>query len=151
MEKGLANHSNPESCAGHGNMTGEALTRGTRRPAIEEWHDGRAGRHGHRHHQIHLGLRQPHDEPDALRDVLGLRNGSTAADIDISYTYDAFDRQVDESGTEGDASFDQRTIWDGGNPLGTLDGGDNVTQRFWTARPSIRCWRWRRSAATIRA
>ncbi len=25
--KGIANHSNPESCAGHGNMTGEALIR----------------------------------------------------------------------------------------------------------------------------
>ena len=25
--KGIANHSNPESCAGHGNMAGEALTR----------------------------------------------------------------------------------------------------------------------------
>lgn len=25
--KGLATHSDPESCAGHGNMTGEALTR----------------------------------------------------------------------------------------------------------------------------
>ena len=77
--------------------------------------------------------------------------GPTAADIDISYTYDAFDRQVDESGTEGDASFDQRTIWDGGNPLGTLDGSDDVTQRFLDGPQSIRCWRWRRSAATIRA
>jgi hypothetical protein len=25
-EKGLATHPGPESCAGHGNMTGEALT-----------------------------------------------------------------------------------------------------------------------------
>ena len=25
--KGVANHPDPESCAGHGNMTGEALTR----------------------------------------------------------------------------------------------------------------------------
>ena len=33
--KGLATSPGPESCAGHGNMAGEALTFGTRRPAIE--------------------------------------------------------------------------------------------------------------------
>jgi hypothetical protein len=33
--KGLATRPGPESYAGHGNMTGEALTFGTRRPAIE--------------------------------------------------------------------------------------------------------------------
>jgi len=33
--KGVANRSNPESCAGGGNIAGEALTHGTRRPAIE--------------------------------------------------------------------------------------------------------------------
>ena len=26
-DKGIANHIDPESCAGHGNMAGEALTR----------------------------------------------------------------------------------------------------------------------------
>ena len=33
--RGAANRSNPESCAGGGNIAGEALTHGTRRPAIE--------------------------------------------------------------------------------------------------------------------
>ena len=33
--KGVANHPAPESCAGGGNTTGEALTHGTHRPAIE--------------------------------------------------------------------------------------------------------------------
>jgi hypothetical protein len=33
--KGLAPGPGPESCADNGNMTGEALTFGTRRPSIE--------------------------------------------------------------------------------------------------------------------
>jgi hypothetical protein len=33
--KGLATHPDPESCAGHGNVTREALTFGTRRQATE--------------------------------------------------------------------------------------------------------------------
>jgi len=34
-QRKAANRSNPESCAGGGNIAGEALTHGTRRPAIE--------------------------------------------------------------------------------------------------------------------
>ena len=51
---------------------------------------------------------------------------SSDPNLAIKYTYDAFDRQVDESS----GSFDQRTIWDGRSALETLNGSDGVTQRF---------------------
>jgi hypothetical protein len=54
--KGVANHSNPESCAGGGNIAGEALTAGTRSPAIELQPPFFEG-HSHRGHDHH-GLRQ---------------------------------------------------------------------------------------------
>ncbi len=53
---------------------------------------------------------------------------SSEPDMAITYTYDAFDRQVDEDDAAG--SFDQRTIWDGTSALETLNGSDGVTQRF---------------------
>jgi hypothetical protein len=36
--KGLATHPGPESCAGHGNMAGEALTRAHGWVALWKWH-----------------------------------------------------------------------------------------------------------------
>ena len=45
--------------------------------------------------------------------------------------YDAFDRHVDEQETsDGDAIFDQRTVYDGSNLLEVLDGSNNVTERY---------------------
>ena len=53
---------------------------------------------------------------------------SSEPDMAITYTYDAFDRQVDEDDAAG--GFDQRTIWDGTTALEMLNGSDGVTQRF---------------------
>ena len=69
--------------------------------------DTGAGLLGHGHHQVHLGLPQPHDGPVALCGLFAIY--LERPDLAITHTYYAFDRQVDESS----GSFDQRTIWDG--------------------------------------
>ncbi len=53
---------------------------------------------------------------------------SSDSDMAIKYTYDAFNRQVDEDDAAG--GLGQRTIWDGTSALETLNGSDGVTQRF---------------------
>ena len=73
-----------------------------------------------------MGLPQPHDRLANYADYADYT--SSEPDMAITYTYDAFDRQVDEYDAAG--SFDQRTIWDGTSALETLNGSDGVTQRF---------------------
>ena len=85
-----------------------------------------AGRHGHGHHQVHVGLPQPHDRLGALRRLCGLHVERTRHGDHVYI--DAFDRQVDEDDAAG--KLDQRTIWDGTGSLETLNGSDGVTQRF---------------------
>ena len=47
-------------------------------------------------------------------------------DLEISYSYDIFNRLTEESGD----GIDDRYIWDGGNVLEILNSSDNPTERF---------------------
>ena len=86
--------------------------------------DTGAGLLGHGHHQVHLGPSRPYDGPGGLCGLFAIY--LECPNLAIKYTYDAFNRQVDESS----GSFDQRTIWDGTSALEMLNGSDGVTQRF---------------------
>ncbi len=55
--------------------------------------------------------------------------GPTAADMAVSYQYDALDRETEEDETVG-GSLDERFVWDGSSPLEVLDSGDNVVERY---------------------